>query len=415
VTKPKLKLFNLNLIKIVNLSVNTPKISIVASDLSSRGAGRWGGANRPFLLAHALKKIGYTVEIVGLAFDSDSPTLYDPEIPVSSIPCSYYSGVINASKELLNKINGDIIYAVKLKPTSFGLAILKKLITNKPLILDIDDWELSWYGGENFQYKPSLKQLIKDIFPKEAPLRYPDHPLYLSWLEKLTSYADIVTTHTQFLQQRFGGSYIPNGKDINLFNPNNHDPEVSRSKYGLTDYKILMFPGAPRSYKGLEDVLTALDILNKPELKLVIVGGSPYDNYDQKLREKWDKWIIQLPKTPVNLMPEIVAAAHIIVVPQKNTDAAKAQFPLKLTDGMAMAKPILATKVGDIPDILADTGFLVEPDSPQEIAGAINYIFDNWELAQNKGLAARQRCLSYYSIDTMALILNNLIDTLLSK
>ncbi len=399
----------------MNLSGNNLKISIVASDLSSQGAGRWGGANRPFLLAHALKKIGYSVEIVGLAFDSNSPTLYDPEIPVSSVPCSYYSGIISASQQLLQQIDGDIIYAVKLKPTSFGLAILKKLIGNKPLILDIDDWELSWYGGENFQYKPNLKQLITDILPKEAPLRFPDHPLYLSWLEKLTSYADLITTHTQFLQQRFGGIYIPNGKDTNLFNPENYDPEASRIKYGLSDYKVLMFPGAPRQYKGLEDVLTALEILNQPKLKLVIVGGSPYDDYDQKLMEKWGKWIIKIPKSPVNLMPEIVAAAHIIVVPQKNTPATQAQFPLKLTDGMAMAKPILATKVGDIPDILGDTGFLVEPDSPQEIATTIDYIFQHWDLAQNKGLEARERCLNYFSIDTMAAILEPIINNLLNQ
>jgi glycosyltransferase involved in cell wall biosynthesis len=399
----------------VNTSANNLKISIVASDLSSRGAGRWGGANRPFLLAHALKKIGYRVEIVGLAFDSDSSTIYDPEIPVSSVPCSYYSGLISASKQLLNQIDGDLIYAVKLKPTSFGLSILKKLMSSKPLILDIDDWELSWYEGDNFQYKPSLTQLIKDILPKEAPLRYPDHPLYLSWLENLTSYANLITIHTQFLQQRFGGIYLPNGKDVNLFNPENYDSEASRIKYGLSNYKVLMFPGAPRPYKGLEDVLIALENLNQPDLKLVIVGGSPYDDYDQKLMEKWGKWIIKLPKSPVNVMPEIVAAAHIIVVPQKNTDAAKAQFPLKLTDGMAMAKPILATKVGDIPNILADTGFLVEPDSPMEIAATINYIFNNWELAKAKGLEARQRCINCYAIETMAVILNNVINQVLNK
>ena len=44
------------------------------------------------------------------------------------------------------------------------------------------------------------------------------------------------------------------------------------------------------------------------------------------------------------MMPEIVSAADVIVVPQRNTPAAQAQFPLKLTDGMAMAKPILATQ-----------------------------------------------------------------------
>ena len=39
-----------------------------------------------------------------------------------------------------------------------------------------------------------------------------------------------------------------------------------------------------------------------------------------------------------------------------------------------MAKPILATRVGDIPHILGDTGYLVAPDSPQQLAEAIESV-----------------------------------------
>ena len=43
------------------------KISIIASDLSSSGAGRWQGAVRPFLLAQAFQRLGHSVEILGFA------------------------------------------------------------------------------------------------------------------------------------------------------------------------------------------------------------------------------------------------------------------------------------------------------------------------------------------------------------
>ena len=148
------------------------------------------------------------------------------------------------------------------------------------------------------------------------------------------------------MQQKFGGAYIPNGKDTASFDPSLHDGPANRRKYGLDDYKVLMFPGAPRPYKGLEDILTALDILDRPDLRLVIVGGSPYDDYDKMLQKQWGRHIIQLPKLPYAEMPAVVSAADIIVVPQRDAAAAKAQFPLKLTDGMAMAKPILATAAG---------------------------------------------------------------------
>ena len=242
-------------------------------------------------------------------------------------------------------------------------------------------------------------------------MRQPDNPIYLKWIENFVSQADRVTLHNQFLQKRFGGVYLPNGKDIDLFDPNKYDPEVSRERYGLKDYRILMFPGAPRPYKGVEDVLIALEKLNQPDLKLAIVGGSPYDDYDRQLTEKWGKWIIKMPKYPPAQMPEIVAAAHIIVVPQRNNPAAKAQFPLKLTDGMAMAKPIIATKVGDIPEILGDTGYLVEPSSPLEIAEKIQLIFNDLTAANARGKKARKRCKEFYSIDAMAAILSKLINS----
>ncbi|NJN13616.1 MAG: glycosyltransferase family 4 protein, partial [Richelia sp. RM1_1_1] len=111
-------------------------------------------------------------------------------------------------------------------------------------------------------------------------------------------------------------------------------------------------------------------------------------------------------------MPDIVAAADVIVVPQRDTPAALAQFPLKLTDGMSMAKPILATRVGDIPDILGDAGYLVDSSSPEQIADQIEFIFQNFTEAIEKGKIARERCIKYYSVDTMASTLSEIISSL---
>jgi glycosyltransferase involved in cell wall biosynthesis len=388
------------------------KISILVSDLSSKGAARWGGAVRPFLLAQALLQLGHEVKMFGVAYDRAAPPIAT-RIPITAIPCQYHAGFIGSAialSKLLPKIDGDLLYAVKLKPTSYGIGLLKKLQSRRPLLVDIDDWEMSWFGGDNWQYRPKPKQLAKDLLRADGSLKHPDHPLYLKWMEGLITHADAVTIHTQFIQKRFGGTYIPNGKDTLLFSPDRYDAETSRVKYGLKDFKILMFPGAPRPYKGIEDVLIALDKLDRNDLRLAIVGGSPYDDYDKQLIAKWGRWIIKIPKAPVEAMPEIVAAAHAIVVPQRNTPAALAQFPLKLTDGMAMAKPILATTVGDIPEILSDTGYLVDPDSPKQIAAKIEWIFENLEAANQKGKQARQRCIERYSIEAMAAILAKVLE-----
>ncbi|MBF2063333.1 MAG: glycosyltransferase family 4 protein [Calothrix sp. C42_A2020_038] len=382
------------------------KFSLVVSDLSS------GGTVRAYLLAQVLLQLNHQVEIVGFNFGKDVKELYaiPPNgIPVISIPGSNYPNFLGSARQLQQKLSGDIIYAVKPKPTSFGVGLLDKLTRHRPLLLDMDDWELSWHGGFDWKYKPSLKQFARDILKPNGALRFPDHPVYINWMERLVKFADAVTIDTQFLQDRFGGVYVPNGKDTEMFNPDKYSEEASRAKYGLSNYRILMFPGAPRPHKGVEDVLMALDKLNREDLRLVIVGGSPYDDYDDRLIEKWGRWIIKLPKAPVEAMPEIVAAAHVVVVPQRDTVVARAQFPLKLTDGMAMGKPVISTRVGDIPEILADTGYLVDPNSPEQIAMQIEAIFDDLNTARLKGRKARERCVEKYSTSTMASTLANLL------
>ena len=382
------------------------KISVIVSDFSG------GGSVRAYLLGQVLQQLNYEFELVGFVFGKNLYASPPEGMKIIPVEGSNYPNFFGAARNVLNKIDGDIIYAVKPKPTSFGLSLFKKIRSNRPVILDMDDWELSWYGGDNWKYRPNLKQLAKDILKKDGALRFPDHPLYVKWMESLVTNADAITIDSQFLQERFGGVYLPNGKDTSLFDPQKYDIESSKKRYGLSDYQILMFPGAPRSHKGVEDVLMALDQLNQPNLRLVIVGGSPYDNYDDQLMQKWGRWIIQLPRCPVEVMPEVLSAADIIVVPQRDHPTSRAQFPLKLTDGMAMAKPVLSTKVGDIPEILGGTGYLVEPSSPTEIALKIDWIFKNLAIANETGKSARKRCIELYSIEKMANILSKVISNL---
>ncbi len=380
------------------------KVSLLVWNLSTND-----GFIRASLLKKALLQLGYEVQICGFLFGKELYKAISSEEQVYYVNGSNYPDFFKSISEILKIIDGDIIYAIKPQPASFGVALLKKLYSKIPVILDIDDWELSWHGGDKWRYHPPLKQLAKDLLKKDGVLRVPNHPLYLKWMEGLVSQANAVTVHTSFLQQRFGGHFVPNGKDTSLFDPARYNSEESRSRYGLSEYRILMFPGASRPYKGLEDVLIALDKINQPDLKLVIVGGSPYDNYDEQLQQKWGRWMIKLPNYPADVMPDLVAAAHIVVVPQRDTPETRAQFPLKLTDGMAMAKPVLSTRVGDIPKILGDAGYLVEPACPEQIAEQIQLIFQNLESANQQGIKARERCVEHYSIEAMASVLKSVI------
>jgi glycosyltransferase involved in cell wall biosynthesis len=379
------------------------KVSILTPNFAK------GGVDRAYLLAQVLKKLDYEVEILGFLFGEKIYPEPPADLPIVCLPGERFPKFFNSAGQLLDRIDGDLIYAVKPKPSSFGVALFKQLQTHVPVLLDIDDWELSWTGGDQTRYRPGLKQFGRDVLKSNGALRSPDHFLYLQWMERLTSHADAITIDTNFLQKRFGGTYLPNGKDTAMFDPSRFDPVESRRKYGLSDDRVLMFPGASRPHKGLEDVLVALDRLNQPDLKLVIVGGSPYDDYDRHLIDTWGKWVIKLPPAPFWQMPEIVAAAHVVVVPQRNTVTAQAQFPIKLTEGMSMAKPILATRVGDIPEILGEAGYLVEPESPDQLADAIEEIFQHWNAAAARGQELRSRCVTHYSVDAMAPILADVL------
>jgi len=383
------------------------KVSILSPTLCK------GGVDRAYVLAQALQKLNFDVEILGFLFGEKIYPEPPPTLEVKAIQASGLPSFVGYGVELLNKIEGDIIYAVKPKPASFGVGLLKKILTKRPIILDIDDWELSWCGGDEGRYRPSLKQLARDILKKDGALRDVSHPVYLRWMEKLVKQADAVTVDTSFLQKRFGGVYLPNGKDTCLFNPENFNAEESRIRYGLSGLRVLMFPGAPRPHKGLEDVLIALDRLNNPDYKLVIVGENPYDNYDKSLIARWGRWIVNLPSVPVVEMPAVVAAAHVVVVPQRDEWTAVGQFPIKLSEGMAMGKPVLGTRVGDIPEILGETGFLVDAGRPDQIAEALETIFQDIERANLRGVMARQRCIERYSVDAMAEILSRVLVSVL--
>jgi glycosyltransferase involved in cell wall biosynthesis len=380
------------------------KISVIAPDLSG------GGTTRVYLVAQVLQRLAENVEVVGF---SSGDSLYPPPpkgLSVKSIAFSDVTRPLDRLKHLLPYIDGDLIYAIKPKLTSLGVALLRKLQTKRPVLVDIDDWELSWHGGDEHRYRPTPKQFFRDILKKQGALRHEvDHPFYLEGMEKMVRYADGITVNTGFLKNRFGGVYLPNGRDTDLFDPSRVNPQISRQRYGLSNYRVLMFPGTARPHKGLEDVLMALDRLNQPDLRLVIAGGRKPDDYEDRLIEQWGRWMIKLPRHPIEQMPEVVAAAHVVVVPQRNTPTANAQFPLKLTDAMAMAKPILSTRVGDIPEILGETGYLVDANAPDQIADKLQWIFQNLDQANHLAVKARERCVKHYSIDAMAAILSEMI------
>jgi glycosyltransferase involved in cell wall biosynthesis len=215
--------------------------------------------------------------------------------------------------------------------------------------------------------------------------------------------ADAVTANTRFLVERYRATYLPSARDTDLFDPARVDAAASRRALGLDRFRVVMFAGTVRPHKGVDDALEAVERLGWDDLRLALVGGRDAgDELAGALQRRSPGRVIRLGRFAAHEMPAVVAAADVVVVPQRDTAASRAQFPIKLTDAMAMARPIVATRVGDIPELLGDDAWLVPPSSPAEIARAIEQVFADRDAAARRGLAARRRCVERFSYDAVA-------------
>ena len=73
--------------------------------------------------------------------------------------------------------------------------------------------------------------------------------------------------------------------------------------------------------------------------------------------------------------------------------------PRALLEAMACKKPVVATAVGGIPEILGNCGLLVPPRHPGLLAQAIGQMCDSHELRHRFGEAAHRRVLESFTLE----------------
>lgn len=379
------------------------KISILTPDLSLNCLGR------TYLLAKILQR-HYKVEIIGPIFGEGiwEPAAYDKSIIYKAVRISGRFKPYWQIGELIKKIDGDVIYASKPLFSSFGIGLLKKALKKKPLILDIDDWQMGFIK-ENYSRLSTYRRFR---FIVSSTLYFYNLGSYWNNLinEKLIHFTDEITVSNNFLKEKFGGTLIWHGRDTDNFNPQKYNKKLLREKYKINDSKkIIIFLGTPREHKGVEILINAVSIIENKNIVLFVVGIEDDDNYGKKLTKiakemlgyKYKGFDIQ----PFEKIPEFLTLADVVVIPQKNNLATTGQVPAKVFDAMAMAKPIIATSVSDLPEILDGCGWIRKPENPRELAKTIEYVLDNPKEAEKMGQKARQKCIEKYSWDAMEKIL----------
>ena len=371
------------------------KISVLTPDLSLNCLGR------TYLLAKILQR-HYKVEIIGPIFGEGiwEPVAYDKSIIYKSVRISGRFKPYWQIGELIKKIDGDVIYASKPLFSSFGIGLLKKTLKKKPLILDIDDWQMG-FVKEKYSLL-STNQRMR--FIKNSTLYFYNLNSYWNNLitEKLINFADELTVSNHFLQEKYGGIIIWHARDTESFNPQKYNNKLLREKYNInSSKKVVMFLGTPREHKGLEILINALNMIKNKNIVMFIVGIGENNDYGKKITKiakeilgsNYKGFDIQ----PFDKIPEFLTIADVIAIPQKKSFSAIGQVPAKVFDAMAMAKPIIATKVSGLSEILKGCGWVVEPENPKKLAETIKFVLDNQGEAEKLGKKARNKCIEKYS------------------
>ncbi|WP_434643716.1 glycosyltransferase family 4 protein [Thermoanaerobacterium thermosaccharolyticum] len=269
--------------------------------------------------------------------------------------------------KLINENNYDIIH-VHLFPAQYFCAIASLFTKGKKYVFT-----------EHNDYNKRRDKIIFKIIEKFTYARYTKiicisksvKDSLLRWLPHLIDKVEI----------------IYNG--IPLLTPKN----IS----GNYDYDIILIGSLRDKQKGVDVLLKAVKIIENEINKVAIVGDGKLKNDLINLRDKLGlRNKIEFLGFRENI-DSLLEKSKIFVLPSRWEG-----FGLVIVEAMSKAKPIIASNVGGIPEIIKNgkTGILVEPENELELANAIEKLLNNTEYAEYLGKNAYNDAINRFSIET---------------
>jgi glycosyltransferase involved in cell wall biosynthesis len=176
---------------------------------------------------------------------------------------------------------------------------------------------------------------------------------------------------------------VPNGVELDLFDP----AAVERGPTTRTPPR-LVFSGNLARYQGIEFMLVALRkvLSQRDDVRLTLVTGDPFDDYEARARELGVRQAIDLVPASLEQVPQLLARADVALNPRIDSDG----MPLKLLNYMAAGRPVVSF-AGSAPGLAhGKTAWLARDGDADGFAEGVLALLADRPLADALGRNARR-------------------------
>jgi glycosyltransferase involved in cell wall biosynthesis len=232
------------------------------------------------------------------------------------------------------------------------------------------------------------------------------------WLARRLSAIICISSAVRHNLERLGLSdcdlvTIPNGLDPADL-PVRKGREAVLAEFGIPpNARLIGLVGNIRAWKGQEVVLHAMEIVARshPDVVCLLIGH--YSDVDLAYKHLVEQTIIdrRLERNVVVTgyranVPDYVAALEILI----HASILPEPFGRVLLEGMALRKPLVASRGGAVPEIVDDgvTGLLFQPGDAEDLAAKLMILLESAEQARLMGEAGYERLRTQFDIKTNA-------------
>jgi len=248
-----------------------------------------------------------------------------------------------------------------------------------------------------------------------------DFPSVISTVQRVVNKSFGFSVQTKWkvgaLSKKFGIPqekiiYWPNGIDLNDFNITQDKLEAREKLFLPKNEKIILYTGQLFSWKGVDTLIRAAGVLNAGS-SIYIVGGSDEDviKLKKQIPDADYSRIKFISFQPHNLIPLWQKAADVLVLPNTAKEDISLYYtsPMKLFEYMASGRPIVASRIPSITEILNETNaYLAEADNPSSFVEKINFALLNTADSDKIAKVARTE-VGQYTWDRRALKISSLL------